>query len=319
MGWKHQNRTLFYETLTTGSWNYRTDFAQTFALFIVQINTVMACRRTRFGDMRCLFIPDSLNKEWTQVYNMDSPILTLFTTSIASNGDVWLSGGISLTYETGFAAGPKTFSVVNKINVINHNTFTMDNVMELPKTLAGHCQVPVSNEQVFIYGGISSITLNETFDGQVKQTLTYSNEAFLWVNETWLSIMNENPCSNNGQDLAFQQPCTKRILLNQTQIIIITFGNKNSCTSILNLNTHGWIIIDDTEVSIPIGGHLVTSLDKTRVFYLGGLYYSPEEKQSLDVYELSSNGWLLTQAKLPFGISSNETKSYPSLHNVTLT
>ncbi len=160
----------------------------------------------------------------------------------------------------------------------------------------------------------SQTSLNKTLD---SLKFIYSNKAYLWVNETWLSIKKENPCSNDGQDLAFQQTCVERIISNETQIVIVTFGNKTSCTSILNLDTYDWSRVND--VSMPIGGHLVTSLDRTRVFYLGGLYYKREESQSLDVYELSSAIWMLAaEAKLPFGISSNETKSYPSVHNVTV-
>ncbi len=159
---------------------------------------------------------------------------------------------------------------------------------------------------------------NKTFSGKVFQYFKYSNNAYVWSNESWSLIPTENPCSNEGQNLAFQQPCTKRFMSNQTEMVIITFGNKNPCTSILNLDSYEWSKVNITQDDIPTGGHLVTSIDKKCVFYLGGLYYEPQERQSFDVYELSDAGWQLTEAKVPFGISSNETKSYASLHNVTL-
>ncbi len=139
----------------------------------------------------------------------------------------------------------------------------------------------------------------------------------MWTNGSWSLIPTENPCSNNGQDLAFLQPCTLRVA---NEIIIVTFTNRNTCTSILNLQTYNWILLNTTYVNIPIGGHLVTSVDKSRVFYLGGLDHKKDalETQSLDIYELNYNGWNLIEAKLPFGISSNATGSYSSMHNVTL-
>ena len=168
---------------------------------------------------------------------------------------------------------------------------------------------------MLIYGGVTSVYINRTIN---LQTYAYSNQAYIWQNESWSTVHTTNPCSNQGQDLAFQQPCTSRIVSNQTQVVVITFGKQTPCTSLLNLNTYEWSMVNGTRKSIPIGGHLVTSLDKKRVFYLGGIYYKPEESQSLNVFELDFNGWQLTKTKLPFGISSNETSSFPSLHNVTL-
>ena len=120
--------------------------------------------------------------------------------------------------------------------------------------------------------------------------------------------------------MAFQQSCTTRVHLNYTEVIIVTFfHNSKSCTSKLNLNSYTWYKVEDIDVNIPIGGHLATSIDKHEVYYLGGLYKTHlKEVQSLDAYKLGPKGWQLKEAKLPFGISSNETKSYPSLHNVTL-
>ena len=131
-------------------------------------------------------------------------------------------------------------------------------------------------------------------------------------------IPEENPCPIIEQDLAFQQPCTSIADGHDTKVVIVTFRNRKSCTSKLNLQTHDWERIPTNEVNIPIGGHLMTSIDGTRVFYLGGIYYEPREVQSLDIFELTASGWTLIVAKLPFQVSSNETKSYPSLHNVTL-
>ena len=81
---------------------------------------------------------------------------------------------------------------------------------------------------------------------------------------------------------------------------------------------YNWSKMEALDVEIPIGGHLVTSIDKSRIFYMGGIYHGPPEHQTLDVFELGLKGWELIVAKLPFGISSNDTRSYPSLHNVTL-
>lgn len=185
---------------------------------------------------------------------------------------------------------------------------------DLPKPLSGHCQIFIEKGHVLIYGGITSVRFNNS-----KQYFEYSNQAFYWSNGSWLHIFQENPCGNNGQDLSFQQPCVSRMRSNDAEAIIVTFVNGSSCTSILNLRTRTWMVVGSFKTNIPIGGHLVTSLDKSRVFYLGGLYYEPHETQSLDIYELKASGWRLIEPKLPFGISSNETKSYRSSHNVTLT
>ncbi len=188
---------------------------------------------------------------------------------------------------------------------------------DLPKPLAGHCQVFTTKGQVVIYGGITAITHNKSINGEV-QYYQYSNEAYIWSHKSWQMVPNKNPCPIKGQDLAFQQPCASRKRLTEDEVVIITFRNGNPCTSILNLNSHAWAMVDSPDFNIPIGGHLVTSLDNYGIFYLGGLYSEPQLTQSLDVYELKSDGWQLIEAKLPYGISSNETKSYPSLHNVTL-
>ncbi len=150
-------------------------------------------------------------------------------------------------------------------------------------------------------------------------TYEYSNSAYLWSSGNWSLIQTKNPCGNDGQNLAFEQPCTSRVRSNVTELVVVTFNKTNSCTSIFNLISYNWSIVNAMNVDIPFGGHLITSIDQTRVFYLGGIYFiDHEETQSLDVFELGVNGWQLIVAKLPFGIASNETKIYQSLHNVTL-
>ncbi len=233
---------------------------------------------------------------------------------MAINNDIWLSGGISLSARDN--NNELQASVVSKINVIKNKTFIIEDGPELPKPLAGHCQVFIGIEQVFIYGGITAIVYNATLNA-ITQSFKYSNQAYLWNDQSWLTIPHKNPCSNNMQDLAFQQPCTQKIISNRSEIVIVTFRKRASCTSILNMKSYDWSMVNDASVNIPIGGHLVTAIDKIRVFYLGGLYYEPEESQSLDVFELGSNGWKMIKAKLPYGILSNETKSYPSSHNIT--
>ncbi len=268
--------------------------------------------------MKCSVIPEEIYQEWNQNYQMESFALILFASSMASNGiDVWLSGGLAGT-PVALYKDAYEMSVIKTTTVMSAKDFTISNGPDLPKPLSGHCQIFINKNRVFIYGGVNSIHFNQTVTGQNIVTYLYSNKAYLWVNETWFFIPEENPCLNKGQDLTFQQPCIEMIESNQTRVVIVTFGNETSCTSILNLDTFKWSRIDDAETLIPIGGHLVTSLDKTRVFHLGGIYFRLEETQSLDIYELTSIGWEMSEAKLPFGISSNETKSYPSQHNVTL-
>ena len=99
------------------------------------------------------------------------------------------------------------------------------------------------------------------------------------------------------------------------EVIVATFGNGTSCTSILNLFTYEWDLVDAKNTNIPVGGHLVTSIDESRVFYLGGTYNG---SPSLNVYKLFQTGWSMTKAKLPFDIVSNKVMTYPSLHNVRL-
>ncbi len=249
---------------------------------------------------------------------MESHELISYAVSMSPNGnDIWLSGGISATkVMTSLTTFNHyfTFSVERAINVIRGASYTFHDGPDLPIPLAGHCQIHTSDGHMLIYGGITAI--NMSFNANFER-YQFSNVAYLWSNKSWSEAPNENPCSNNGQDLAFQQPCAVRDS-NVTEAIIVTFTERKACSSILNLDTLNWSIVEGG-VKIPIGGHLVTSLDKQRVFYLGGIYYVPQEIQSMDVFELDFNGWHLIKAKLPIGISSNETKSYPSLHNVTLT
>ncbi len=193
--------------------------------------------------------------------------------------------------------------------------FTIQDGPDLPKPLAGHCQLYIAEGKVFIYGGITTNPVNTT---EWFINTNYSNEAYMWSGDNWFKIPKENPCSNNGQDLAFQQSCAQRIKSDRIEVVVVTFNKKKACTSIINLLSNGWTRINGSDVKIPFGGHLVTSLDKSKVFYLGGIYYEPQEVQSYDVYELKPNDWQLTIAELPIAISSNLTKSYPSLHNVTL-
>ncbi len=188
------------------------------------------------------------------------------------------------------------------------DNFTIEDGPNLPKPMAGHCQLHLDEDKVFIYGGITSSNSSK---------LNYTNRAYIWSNGDWSRVPMENPCNNNNQDLSLQQPCMSRVRDNLKEIIIVTFRYTNTCTSILNLLTHDWTIVIGGDKNIPIGGHLVASLDKSRIFYLGGLYNKPKQAQSLHVYELDTNGWRMIKAKLPFGIASHETKSFPSLHNVT--
>ncbi len=173
---------------------------------------------------------------------------------------------------------------------------------DLPKPLAGHCQLFITTNTILVYGGVTVINTNN-FMGQVTYKTEYSNQAFIWSHYIWSNISTDNPCSNNGQDLSLQQPCTKRAKANHTDIIIVTFANATSCTSILNLVTYDWDIVNVTNTNIPIGGHLVTSVDNSRVFYMGGIL--PGQRQALDVYELTQTGWQITEPKLPYGIGSN--------------
>ncbi len=228
---------------------------------------------------------------------------------MAPNGyDIWLSGGLSFK---------SPVIVTSRVDEIRTNHMTLHRGPDLPKPLAAHCHIFIDQGQTFIYGGITSVTSNATTT--IIQSWEYSNDAYIWINGNWSRIPQESPCSNADQDLAYQQPCAARIESEQVEIAMVTFSRGKSCTSVLNLFTYAWSLVDASKVNIPIGGHLVTSVDKSQVFYLGGLYYTPQEIQSFDVYQLVSTGWKLTNAKLQFGISSNETKSYPSTHNVTFT
>ncbi len=89
--------------------------------------------------MSCQFILTFHEKSWRQHYTMDPYLLVNFASSIAANNDIWLSGGISLSARHN--NNKLTASVVSKINVIKNKTFIIEDGPELPKPLAGHCQV----------------------------------------------------------------------------------------------------------------------------------------------------------------------------------
>ncbi len=160
-------------------------------------------------------------------------------------------------------------------------TFTIEPGPNLPRPLAGHCQVHIDKGRIFVLGGITSLLPNGT-------QLDYSSDAFLWYQDNWITVPTKSPCpTENIQNLAFHLQCTTRIKLNQTEIVSVTINASNVCTNVLNLVSLQWFKVNNGNAKLPIGGHLVTGVDKGRVFYLGGYY---ESVKSLDVYELTDNG-----------------------------
>ncbi len=318
----YTNRSKFFANLPLNIYEYEFSFS----VYLSTSRVIMACIRNWqkyvqschlvvtitqifcfFSMLSCHFIPNHIDGEWRRIYQMESYTLISFATSIAPNGiDVWLSGGISFQGGIEYMAEVPRFDVVKKINILRGQTFIMQDGPDLPQPLAGHCQVYIGHGKVFIYGGIKSI-------GNQIHGFNYSNQAYIWSQQGWSDVPTENPCSNNGQDLAFQQLCTT---YGETKVVIVTFSKRKPCTALLDLITYMWNKVSVND--IPIYGHLVTSLDKTRAFYLGGIYHEEQQEvESFDVYELEYDGWRMTMAKLPFGIVSNETKSHPSVHNVT--
>ncbi len=64
--------------------------------------------------MDCVFVPEAIDKEWSQSYQMEPFPLMSFAVSTAPNGrDAWLSGGIALNN-----VGQLTFPIQSKINIV---------------------------------------------------------------------------------------------------------------------------------------------------------------------------------------------------------
>ncbi len=69
-----------------------------------------------FSSLTCAFIPEAIDKEWNEIYQMDSYPLTSFAISKGPNGkDAWLSGGISVNNDETLH-----FPVLSKINIIRY-------------------------------------------------------------------------------------------------------------------------------------------------------------------------------------------------------
>ncbi len=78
----------------------------------------------KFSRLKCVFIPEAIDGEWDQSYQMEAFPLTSFGISMAPNGiDVWLSGGLSWAYVENTRIG--IFPLKARINIVRylHNTF----------------------------------------------------------------------------------------------------------------------------------------------------------------------------------------------------
>ena len=136
---------------------------------------------------------------------------------------------------------------------------------ELPKPMAGHCQILVNNDTMFIYGGINRINATK-----------FSNEAWLYNNETgWRKIPATNPCPNmvyglplvnyRPEETTFRPTCAYRLNDKGHKfkgVVIETIEGRmglgispRPCFSILNLNTYEWQFIE-ASLHMGIGGFL---------------------------------------------------------------
>ena len=71
--------------------------------------------------LECAFLPESMDKEWRQSYQMEKYPLTTFAVSMAPNGrDVWLSGGLGFQHEKVGHGERVTFPVRSKTNIVKY-------------------------------------------------------------------------------------------------------------------------------------------------------------------------------------------------------
>ncbi len=146
--------------------------------------------------------------------------------------------------------------------------------------------------------------------------LLHANSAWIWTDTftNWTSIPTESPCPTSIQPPEILQQCTLR---GENEVVIVTqnFLDFTTCTSALNIKNYAWTKIQ-TQNLLPLAGFILTGIDSSRVFYLGG-FTNQVNSDNRTVFELRNNHWELTETRLTFGITGFNALFMDSRLNLT--
>ena len=150
-------------------------------------------------------------------------------------------------------------------------------------------------------------------------TLVHTQHAWIWINKlnNWTLIPFASPCPGSKMPINFLNQCS---MIEEDKVVIITqnFDNFTTCTNILNLKTYQWSRVTSiSSTTLPLGGFILTGMDHSRVYYLGG--YKKNNSNNKTVYELSQETyqWTLTGIKLTIGMTNWDSIVLDSRLNLT--
>ena len=195
---------------------------------------------------------------------------------------------------------------------IIENPFDVIQGSHLPKKMAAHCQVSISNGKILIYGGITEINENNSNN---EHNFEHDNEAYIWANGKWLKVNSSSPCPSSRQPVTILQQCA---LKGPDLVVIIAqnFNDFTTCTSLLNVTSFEWHQITSTDNKLlPIGGFILTGVDLNSIYYFGG-YFASSDSNNKTVFELT-NKWTMTTMKLPFAMTGLDSIVIGSQLNLT--
>ena len=101
-------------------------------------------------------------------------------------------------------------------------------------------------------------------------------------------------------------------------IVNQNFMDFATCTSELNIDNYEWKKKSQNQNDLlPLAGFILTGIDSSRVFYLGGFTNHVNKSDNRTVYELRNNNWELTETKLTFGMTGFDAIFMDSRLNLT--
>ncbi len=169
----------------------------------------------------------------------------------------------------------------------------------MPFSRAKHCSILVDDNTVFIFGGQTAVkarsSLAQLYD--IKRG-------------EWTFVPDRSPCRKIVPQNHYT-PCglvkTKKETNDTHEIIIPTMNEMNeSCTAILMWPSLNWTRMNDDLRPQPLGGHVLTFANRTRLLYLGGAANNFEKGlRTIYEYEGQVLGWRRWANSLPVPLSDN--------------
>ncbi len=201
------------------------------------------------------------------------------------------------------------------ITVIKENPFSIESGPDLPMAMAGHCQVYIGNNTVFIYGGVASLSGNTSVLNGYP-VLKYSNLAWIGNGYQWSMVPTNSPCPSSNLPPTIMQQCA---LKGNSEVAILhqNFLDFSTCTSLLNIKTFEWTKVTHSLTDdLPLGGFILQGIESHRTFYIGGNSQHDRTDDMKRVFELT-NRWELLKTKLEFGIAGWNSMVLDSRLNIT--